>query len=161
MMITKPIENKISLRSSAKQGSVQCLANNLETTDWYKSLIEDCGGIITEAVFISRWELIKGYHQLGERILQENNNFERAQIYGKTITTFVSQSLGKSKRTIERAIQFARKYPDINTLPEGKNISWYKVCNKLLSEKSDKEECAHTKVEIIKKCKYCGKKLRE
>lgn len=46
----------------------------------------------------------------------------------------MSQSLGKSKRTIERAIQFAKQYPDLNELPEGKNTSWYQICSKYLSD---------------------------
>jgi len=46
----------------------------------------------------------------------------------------VSQSLNKSKRTIERAIQFAKKYPDLNKLPEGKNTNWHTICNKYLSK---------------------------
>ena len=79
------------------------------------SLIEDCQAIIVESVFSSRWILVEGYHKLGKRILEENNNFERNKIYGKKISSHVSQSLGKSERTIERAIQFVRKYPEINT----------------------------------------------
>ena|SRR3989344_3724645 len=152
MKIIKPIENN-------NKSFVQGLANNLETQDWYKSLIEDCGGIITEAVFISRWELIRGYHQLGERILQENENFERANIYGNKIVQRVAKSLEKSARTINYAVQFARQYLDINLLPGGKNISWHKICNKLLSSKSKKEGCVHTEVEIVKKCRSCHKRL--
>lgn len=40
---------------------------------WYNQLIEDCRDIITEAVFTSRWALIDGYHQLGERIVTDSD----------------------------------------------------------------------------------------
>ena len=46
----------------------------------------------------------------------------------------VSQSLGKSRRIIWRAIQFARKYPSLDMLPKEENINWHKICNKLLPE---------------------------
>ena len=58
----------------------------------------------------------------GKRILEENDNFERKKIYGKEIVSRVSISLGKSRQTIHRVIQFVKKYPDLNMLPEGKNM---------------------------------------
>lgn len=106
----------------------------IENQEWYTALIEECHAIITEAVFNSRWALVEGYHMLGKRILEENNSFERGKIYGKEITKRVSQSLGKSVRTVEKAIQFARSYPSLDALPGGKNVSWNKVCNELLPE---------------------------
>ena len=114
--------------------------NELTTTDnrelmqanWYQSLIDDCNSIMVEAEFTSRWVLVEGYHSLGLRILQENDNFEREGIYGKKIVSRVTESLGKSERTIWRAMQFAREYPDLSLLPEGKNTSWHKICNKYL-----------------------------
>lgn len=106
--------------------------NELVKEKWYESLIEDCKSIITETIFNSRWALVEGYHQLGKRILEENDNFERAKIYGEKITTGLSESLGTSTRTIERAILFAKKYPELDKVPEGKNISWNKICNKYL-----------------------------
>lgn len=104
---------------------------------WYIELIDDCRSIITEAIFTSRWTLVRGYHQLGERILEENDNFKRIKIYGEKITSRVSQSLGTSKRTIERSIQFAKTYPNLDKVPEGKNISWHKICNKYLPKSKE------------------------
>lgn len=100
--------------------------------DWYTLLIDDCKAIITETGFISRWALVEGYHTLGQRILDENDSFKREKIYGKEIVQCIAQSLGKSKRTLFQAIQFARTYPDLNDVPFGKDLSWYRVCNELL-----------------------------
>ena len=126
------------------------MSKSLITQNWYKSLIDDCDGIITESVFTSRWALVEGYHMLGSRILQDNENFEREKIYGKKIVSHLSQSLGKSKQTIYRAIQFVKKYPDIQKLPLGKNISWHKICNKYLPDGKRKEpQFRHT-------CPACG-----
>jgi len=110
----------------------------LEKTDiqaeWFNHLIDDCQSIIVEAEFISRWALVEGYHLLGTRILEEYHNFEREKIYGKKIVQHVGESLGKSRQTIFYAIQFARQYPDLALLPEGKNTSWRKICNEYLPE---------------------------
>lgn len=112
----------------------------VEQEEWYKAMIEECSAIITEAVFTSQWALVEGYHQLGQRILEENENFKRVKIYGKEITTRVSQSLGKSIRTVERAIQFYKEYPKLNDIPGGKDMSWHKICNELLPAPKEKVE---------------------
>lgn len=101
---------------------------------WYESLIEDCKSIITETVFNSRWALVEGYHALGARVLEEHDNFERSKIYGADILQRVAKSLGKSHRTIDYAVQFARQFPDLDALPGGKNVSWRKICNEVLPQ---------------------------
>ena len=98
--------------------------NELTTTDnreliqadWYQSLIDDCGAIIVEAEFTSRWVLVEGYHLLGQRILAENDNFERKKIYGQKIVQRVAESLNKKERTIFNAVKFAKKFPDLASL---------------------------------------------
>jgi N6-adenosine-specific RNA methylase IME4 len=111
----------------------------LEQTDWWKLLVDDCQSILVEGIWNYRLTLIKTYHLLGKRILKENDNFERVEIYGKKIVSQVSQSLGQSERTIWRVMQFVNKYPDLDLLPEGKNISWHKICNNLLPVLKEKE----------------------
>ena len=112
----------------------------IETQEWYIHLIEELKAIIIESSFTARWSLIEGYHTLGQRLLDEFDNFKRHKIYGRQITTLVSESLGKSERTIERAVRFAKKYPDLSLLPEGKNISWHQVCHKYLPELTQTDE---------------------
>lgn len=111
------------------------LIKPLEQEEWYQALIEDCQAIITEAVFTSRWTLIEGYHKLGKRILEDYKEFKKIGITKeKEIRSHVTKDLKQSDRTIRRAIQFVRKYPNLSTLPEGKNISWRKICNKYLPQ---------------------------
>ena len=100
---------------------------------WYNQLLEDLRDLIVETEFTSRWALIEGYHAVGTRILAENDNFERAKIYGQDITQRIATSLGKSERTVNYAIKFAQMYPDLNLLAEGKNISWHHIINKYLT----------------------------
>jgi len=108
------------------------------TESWFTNLIEDCKDIVVEHEFASRWALVEGYHTLGSRIISETANFERSQIYGQNIVQCVAQSLGKKKRTIYYAVKFASLYPDLNLLPEGKNISFHHVINKYLTAGEEK-----------------------
>lgn len=134
----------------------------LITQDWFNALIEECDAIITETVFNSRWEVLEGYHKLGKRILEEHNNFERNKIYGQEIVQRIAKSLGKNKRTIYYAIQFAQKYADLNQLPEGKNISWHKVCTKILPKGREEDlACKHEEFIMVKVCKTCHHRIEE
>ena len=105
---------------------------------WYDTLIEDLADLITETEFTARWALVEGYHQVGSRILQENDNFERSRIYSKNLLQRIAKSLGKSERTLYYAVQFAKLYPDLNLLNEGKNISWHHIVNKYLTTREKK-----------------------
>jgi len=124
----------------------------------YQELVEDLKGLIVEAGFNSRWELVRAYHELGKRVNEANEMFEREKIYGEKIVQRLAKSLRLSERTIHYAIQFHKQYPELDLLPAGKNVSWTLV-TKLLT--APKEECQHLEVEeiTIKKCKNCHKKI--
>ena len=128
--------------------------NELTVEKWYSVLVDDCEAIMTEAVYISRWALVEGYHNLGKRILEEHDNFERAKIYGEKIVQDLAESLNMSSRIIWYAMQFVQKYPDLNNVPEGKNITWNKIITKYLTT---------TKEPTIKEnwiqCPNCGHKF--
>ncbi len=110
----------------------------VETEQWFVSLIEDCKDILTETGFTARWALVEGYHLLGSRILQEYNNFQRLRMDDSSLIATVATSLNKRPRTIYYAVQFARQYPDLNLLPEGKDTNWHQIVNKYLTEGKDK-----------------------
>ena len=75
---------------------------------------------------------MEGYHALGKRILEEYDKAQRIRMTDKELVQCIALNLNKSERTIYRAIQFARLYPDLNLLPEGKNTNWHKICNQYL-----------------------------
>ena len=139
--------------------------NELITTDnresiqsnWYQSLIDDCQSIMVEAEFTSRWALVEGYHTFGLRILTENDNFERQKIYGQKIVQRVAESLNKKERTIFNAVKFAKKFPDLAVLPEGKNTSWRKICNEYLPEHKEPVQPEFDEnIEMQHECPKCG-----
>ena len=107
----------------------------------YQKLVSDCKEIITEFGFTHRWSLIELNWALGKRIVAEHNGMEREDIYGKKIVSRLAESLENwSERKIYRAVQFYKKYPDLNMLPVGKNISWHKVVQKYLPETTTEEK---------------------
>ena len=125
------------------------LTVTLQNEEWYRQLIEECHAIVVETEFSARWALVEGYHELGKRILEDNNNFEKSG-YGKKIVQCIGESLGKSENTIYYAIQFARKFPELADVPGGKDTSWYRICNELLPGKKD----GKTKVRADRTKKY-------
>ena len=127
-------------------------------------MILDCMAAIQTGVYEARQRVIHMYHDIGLRILEEHENFERAEIYGEKIVQRVAKSLEKSQRTIGYAIQFARTYPterSLEELPGGMNISWHKIVNKVLPGKPLDEECKHEEFEMVKICKSCNCRKRD
>lgn len=118
--------------------SILAQNSNLQNQEWYELLVEECKAIITEATFTSRWALVEGYWLLGKRIREEYKT--RKELYGKKIAQGLAESIGVSERTINYACAAYDKYPDIDKLPEGKNISWNKLITKYLPEPQKNEE---------------------
>ena len=108
------------------------------TALWFNTLIEDCLDIAVETEFTHNWALVEGRHLLGTRILEDNENFERENIYGEKIVQCIAQSIKRSRRTVYYSMKFASLYPDLNMLPSGKNISWTHIINKYLTAGEDK-----------------------
>lgn len=126
--------------------------NQLNNNLWYLALVDDCKAIITEGVFNHRWELIRAYHALGLRINEEEKNMPVGELVER-----VAKDLGVTGRTVWYSVQFVSKFPDINSLPDGKNISWTKIKSLLIENK--KPECQHEEVVLEKHCVGCKKKV--
>lgn len=132
--------------------------------EWFQALIEDCRDTIVEKRFIIAEELIKMKWEIGDRILEDTEKFEEMGISGRQIIVTVSKALNCSERELYRCIQFRKKYPDLNNLPEGKAITWHKIVNQYLSDKprddDDPEgDCSHQMVEISIRCATCRERL--
>ncbi len=97
----------------------------------FQALVDECKAIITETVFTSRWALVEGYHQLGERIQTDEEWQKYAQGNNERLQG-LAKNIGISGRTLYYAIQFYDKYPKLDLVPDGKNISWSKLITKYL-----------------------------
>lgn len=124
-----------------------------QIAEWYESLVDDCRAIITEAIFASRWALVEGYHQLGGRI-REDENWKKYSKGAYTSLQGLAKNINISERTLYYAMQFYDKYPSLNNIPEGKNISWYKIITKYLPESKETETELTTPQYV--KCPKCG-----
>jgi len=107
---------------------------NFTQQQWYTSLVEECKAIITEAIFTSRYALVEGYWNLGQRIREEENLKKWEQNKAGRVLQDLAKDTNISTRTIHYALQAYDKYPDIGSMPEGKNISWNKLITKYLPE---------------------------
>lgn len=101
--------------------------NKIIQNEWYEQLVEECKAIITEAVFTSRWALVEGYWNLGKR-LREDKNFNTKLLQGLAV------DIGVSERTAWYALQTYDKYPELDKIPDGKNITWNKLITQYLPE---------------------------
>lgn len=76
-----------------------------------------------EAIFTSRWALVEGYWNLGKRI-REDENLKTWHAKGNyTYLQGLANNIATSERTLYYAIQFYNKYPSLDKVPEGKNIT--------------------------------------
>ena len=75
-------------------------------TEEYEALIEDLKSILVEGVWASRWRLIETYHQLGTRILEDDDFQKHAKGNESSFLPHVAGIIDISERTLYRAIQF-------------------------------------------------------
>ena len=140
----------------------------LREEEWYVALLEELKAIITESVFISRIELLRGKWLVGQRIVQDKN-YEKIQGQQgqQSFIQNVARDLDRSNSDVYACVKFYEKYTEANfsntleKLPEGKNISWHKMVNKYLPDKKrrkkrekEQEECKH---DGYLKCLSCQK----
>lgn len=107
---------------------------NYPDPEWYETLVEDCKSIITEAVFTSRWALVQGYWEVGQRIREEEGLKKWAQKEAGRVLQDLAKDLNVSTRTLHYSLQAYDKYPNLDTIPEGKNITWNKLITKYLPQ---------------------------
>lgn len=115
--------------------------------------------LLVEAEFGSRWMLIEAYHTAGKMVIDLYETPDNPMSKEELVQT-IAGKISKGERMLWYAAKFYELYPDLNGLPEGKNIGWNKVVTKYLS--SPKEEgCGHEDREQItfEVCKGCGKRL--
>jgi hypothetical protein len=85
-----------------------------------KNWIEECDNILTEAVFTHRWELLMGYHEVGRIVVKHDLPIEEVAI-----------GTGQRPKTIHYCKELYKTYPRLDDLPDGKNVSWYKITKTL------------------------------
>lgn len=110
----------------------------------YWALIEEIKATITEAVHNSRWFLVKGYWRVGKLIRTE---FTGHQLEKRLQD--LAGDIGIGERTLWYCLAVYDKYPDLQKIPEGKNISWNKLITKYLPA-APKEKSKEVRAKEIK-----------
>lgn len=107
-----------------------------QLTPNYNYIIEDLKAILVEGIYNSNIELIKTYYAFGERIYEEMKQHDST--YGLGLTKQIAEDLGKSQRTVQTCVKFAKEVPDLDkfleVVEEGKAISWRRIANHYLVE---------------------------
>jgi len=124
--------------------------------EWYEALVEDCKAILVESVFGSRWILVEGYHNLGERITSDEN-FQKYAKGNHASLQSLAKNLKISERTLYYAIKFFVSYPHLDKVPEGKNITWNKIITKYLPSPQEHHTCQEFKEVGAWRCVECNK----
>jgi hypothetical protein len=109
-------------------------------------LIEEIKAILTEGEFTSRWSLIEMNHEIGKLLVEQKRDITEI-VHG------VAVGLNRSERSLWTAVRFYKQYPNLNLLPEGKNVSMNQIVNKYLTTPKEKEEHEHKWITICATCK--------
>ena len=114
----------------------------------YQALVGDIHAIIKERTYRARMEIIEGKWDIGDLIL--NFGEEPTQLIKR-----LSNDLKCSERELWRCLSFRKQCENLEKLdtPDGKNLSWNKICNSYLPLHNDK----HHKHQWIKAevCSIC------
>lgn len=89
-----------------------------------EDLIDELNQILTEYGFAMRWDEVVMWHKVGE--ILTHTNIRPSQL-GE-----LADILEIDEGDLWDAILFYKKFPDLNLLPEGKDVSWGKIKEKYL-----------------------------
>src|SRR3990167_3174642 len=120
----------------------------------YEALIDELKSTLIEAEFNSRWTLIEGYWKTGRLIREFAKQFQSGEL--TKLLQGIAVDIERSERTLWYAVKLYDRYPSLDMVPEGKNISWSKLVNKYLPDEGETKEHTHEPITI---CRICRKVL--
>lgn len=88
------------------------------------NLLSELKQVIVEFEFTHRWAEIEKWWTVGELL---NKSTAKMNDIPE-----IADYMELDENELWNAILFYKLYPDLNMLPEGKNISWYKIREKYL-----------------------------
>jgi len=118
----------------------------------YEHLVEEKKAVKTEFIFQSRWALVEGYWNIGKLIRKEYTGNELTKQLQD-----LADDTGISDRTLWYSLQTFDKYPELDMLPEGKNISWNKLITTYLPQTEKQKEKPVSLTPPISQCSICKK----
>lgn len=127
---------------------------SLRNEEWYQSLVTEVKAIVIERSLNSRLEIIQGKWEIGQRVNDENDNLERNKVYGKKIVENIAKDIGISSSDLYFCTKFHKEFKAdtfedvLAKLPDGKDLSWYKITQKYLGKRDEKKGLPRTTYKI-------------
>jgi hypothetical protein len=78
--------------------------------------MEELDAMLTEAIHNHRWVLLEGYWNLGKAVVKQKLDIEK-----------VALACRQRPKTVHYSVELYKAYPNLNSLPDGKVVSWYKI----------------------------------
>jgi len=94
--------------------------------EWYRQLIDDLR-------LINFQKIVQAKHEIGKRILKDELKFGKPK-YGDHTIENLAKDLDVDKSDLKRCIQFAKKYPNLEKVTAGHQLSWRYIRKNLLPE---------------------------
>ena len=140
-------------------------SNEFVKDEWFQSMIvyikdvlEEWSVANTELQFQFKWAKIEAMHKIGQLILDSQNQGVLLDL----IVEEIAKRIEVSEREVYYCMKFAKTFPKLDKVPEGKSISWNRVKKTYLTEGGgiNPEECGHAewREEVVLICKKCGKR---
>ena len=122
---------------------------DLSKNDVYKTLLEDIKDVIVTKGTEARMAVIETKWLIGKDIVDSLVKLKRFE-YGKGIVEQLAKDLKISVSGLYKCLQFYKQFPTdtfdeaLSKLPEGNNLSWYKITQKYLPDtKTNKKKDWH------------------
>lgn len=133
------------------------LQKNINWSEVWEIVVEQCQVIVKERVKRMRRELIEVYHEIGGILLQHKNQLTSSP-YGENWLEQMADDTGISKSVLYDSMAFAQTEPNLDKFLkiQNENISWSKIRKQYLIN-GKIEECEHpSKITV---CGICRIKL--
>jgi hypothetical protein len=129
-----------------------------EIGEWFPYFLDELEHFKGEFISMADELRMNYMHGIG-RILEEGLSKAQKK-YGEKIIQEAAKRVDMGLTKCYEALNFYRLYPDIKQCP----ASRYSQVKKLIESKGDvkvlSQECFHREIELIKRCKKCGKVVK-
>jgi len=120
----------------------------LRDSDFYKQLIDNIKAAVITKRTEANMSIIEMKWWIGKEIIDAQPDFERFG-YGQNVIGILSKDLGISASNLYQCMSFYKKFQAkefdeiVMKLPEGNNITWYKITQEYLPEDSREKSPMH------------------
>jgi hypothetical protein len=132
-------------------------------TPWFQEMVDEIYQYLdeyrverTELVFNLKWGEITAKHNVGKLLDKYAKKAENVD----DLLQETAEKLDISTRSLYDCMALYRKYPKVDSIPEGKSIGFTRLMRVYVKGDADLAGCLHKRTKIIKVevCLDCGKR---